>query len=83
MRICKEEYVIDSLVEACFLGILDEEYWNCRLIGFIRIWHSPPWRAHLHPMSMILFVNHCASLGWSCKCVVKILYPCWFLVCDA
>ena len=22
------------------------------------------WKAHLHPMFMILDMNHCASLGW-------------------
>ena len=73
---------IDSLVVACFLRSLVVAYCNCRLIGFIRIWHSPPWRAHLHPMFLISFVNHCANLGWSCKCDVKMLYSCWFLFCD-
>ena len=25
-------------------------YCNCKICCFIRIWHSPPWKAHLHPM---------------------------------
>ena len=57
-----EACVIDSLVVACFLKIL--EYCNCKIWCFIRIWHSPAWRAHLNPMFMIPYMNHCASLGW-------------------
>ena len=45
--------IIDILVVACFLEAL-LGYYNCMICYFIRIRHSPPWRAHLHPMFMIL-----------------------------
>ena len=57
-------------------------YWNIAIASFVvftRIWHSPPWRAHLHPMFMIPFVNHCAKLGWGCKCAANVVILFFFL----
>ena len=70
-------HVIIDFVMACFLEAL-LAYCNCKICCFIWIWNSPHWRAHLHPMLMILFVNNCVNFennyvnfDWGCDGVIK------------
>ena len=65
-EVCERGGFIDSLEKACC------KFLNC--IYVLRMWHSPLCRTHLHPMSLILFLNLCAKPWDGLCCVVMVMH---------